>query len=62
MALDGNNLVAYDRNHRAHDIAVGAYLCRSKALRRTYPRMFPGPERVGMPFVRHSDELEYEGN
>lgn len=59
MGFNGNNLVVYDQNCRARDIAEGAYVCLRKALERTYSRICFGFEHVNMPRVRHSDKVDY---
>lgn len=52
-------LVVYDRNRRAYDTTVGAYVSWWKALGRTCAGIFFRFVHVDMPFVCYSDEVEY---
>lgn len=52
MVFDGNNLVVYGQNRRAHETAVGAFVCRWKALGRTCAGIFLEFEHVDMLLVR----------
>lgn len=55
MAFEGNNLVVNDRNRRARDTTIDAYVPRWKALEKSCARIFLGSEREDIPFLRQSE-------
>lgn len=59
MAFDGTNLVAFNRNRRACETMVGAYVHRWKVLGRTCAGIFFALVHVGTPVTRHSKEVEH---